>query len=231
MSLACGCRLERARQPHVALALRAAALDSMPRLWEVMADFFGTRACAMQYVAGRVLALLPQAALTRWETWFGHLAASVGPVSGGLSAAYTGEAGIEHAQDEALSALLLGERLRGPGHLTAYADVFPLDYATYLVDDPRLRGIYDNVVSRLAIVAQPDRGELLGTLDTYLATGCAPGATAACLGIHRNTVLYRIRRILEVTDLHLEDAEERFLVQLALRAYYRLAHVNSPGYS
>jgi hypothetical protein len=229
MSLACGCQLERARQPHVALALRAAALDSMPRLWDAMADFFGSRACAMQYVAGRVLALLPQVSVTPWETWFGHLAATVGPVSGGVSAAYSGEAGIEHAQDEAVSALQLGERLRGPGYLTAYGDVFPLDYATYLVQDHRLRGIYDNVVSRLASVAQPDRGELLGTLDAYLATGCAPGATATSLGIHRNTVLYRIRRILELTELHLEDAEQRFLVQLALRAYYRLARVSSPA--
>ena len=55
---------------------------------------------------------------------------TIGPISGGVSAAYTGKACLEHAQDEAISALTLGERLRGPGFLTAYGDVLPLDYAT-----------------------------------------------------------------------------------------------------
>jgi len=102
----------------------------MPRLWDFVADFFRSRACAMHYAAGRVLALLPDAARTSVQTWFRDVASAIGPVSGGFSAAHAGTIGIEHAQDEALSAMALGERLRGPGHLTAYADVFPIDYAT-----------------------------------------------------------------------------------------------------
>ena len=218
MSLACACQ-QTARGPHVALALHATAADSMPRLWEVVAEFLVDRACAMQYFAGRVQALVPQAAQMRWEIWFGHMTALIGPMSGGFSAAHAGSAGIQRAQDEALSALVLGERLRGPGHLTAYGDVFPLDYADWLVGGQDLREIYDNVISRLASLPESDRGELLATLDGHLATGCS--ATAARLGVHRNTVLYRVRRITEITQVDLQDPDMRFLVQLALRAYMR----------
>ena len=222
MTLTCGCRQERAWQPHVALALRAAAMDAMPRLWEAVTDFFAARACAMHYAAGRVLALVPEGTAARWETWYGHLTGTVGPVSGGVSAAYTGKAGLVHAQDEAISALTLGERLRGPGFLTAYGDVFPLDYATHLVENHHLRDVYDTVISKLAIVGQSDRRELLNTLDVFLSTGCSAHATAAALGVHRNTVLHRLRRITDITRLDFDDFEVRFLAQLALRAHKRL---------
>jgi len=52
--------------------------------------------------------------------------------------------------------------------------------------------------------------------------------TAARLGVHRNTVLYRLRRISEITDLDLEDADVRFLVQFAMRAYHRLGAEHTP---
>jgi hypothetical protein len=222
MLLTCGCRQERAWQPHVALALRAAAMDAMPRLWEAVTDFLAAKACAMHYAAGRVLALVPEGAAARWETWYGHLTGAVGPISGGVSAAYSGSVGLAHAQDEALSALTLGERLRGPGHLTAYGDVFPLDYATHLVENENLRDVYDRVISQLAIVGQSDRRELLPTLDVFLATGCSTHATAERLGVHRNTILHRLRRITEITKLDFDDFEVRFLVQLALRAHYTI---------
>jgi DNA-binding PucR family transcriptional regulator len=65
------------------------------------------------------------------------------------------------------------------------------------------------------------------TLDTHLANGRSATATAATLSVHRNTVLYRLRRIGEITDLDLEDADVRFLVQFAMRAYHRFGVENT----
>jgi sugar diacid utilization regulator len=229
MILTCGCHQQAARQPHVALALRATAMDAMPRLWEAVTDFLAAKACAMHYVSGRVLALVPEMASGHWETWYRHLTGAAGPVSGGVSAAYIGCAGLSFAQDEALSALNLGERLHGPGHLTAYGDVFLLDYATSLVENGRLRQIYETVISKLAIIDQPDRIELLTTLDMFLATGCSTQATAEPLGLHRNTVQLRLRRIIELTEFDLNDLEVRFLIQLALRAHKHLSNKSTPA--
>jgi len=204
-------------------------MDAMPLLWEAVTDFLATRACAMHYSSGRVLALIPEIASGRWENWHRHLTGTVGPVSGGVSAAYTSRAGLESAQDEAISALNLGERLRGPGHLTAYGDVFVLDYARSLVENRALRRVYETVVGELAIMDQPDRVELLTTLDVFLAAGCSTQATAESLGVHRNTVLYRLRRITEITQFDLGDLELRFLVQLVLRAHKRVESKAAPA--
>ena len=122
----------------------------------------------MQYARGHVLALIPETATTRWAIWHRHLSGTVGPVSGGVSAAGTSNAGLDSAQAEALSALNLGERLHGPALLTAYADVFVPDYATSLVENRCLRQAYETVIGKLASVEQPDRAELLSTLDEVL---------------------------------------------------------------
>jgi PucR family transcriptional regulator, purine catabolism regulatory protein len=64
---------------------------------------------------------------------------------------------------------------------------------------------------------RPDvRRERLATLRAVLDQ---PGLAeaAAVLGVHRNTIAYRIRRIEEVTGWQLADPDLRFPVSLALR--------------
>lgn len=55
------------------------------------------------------------------------------------------------------------------------------------------------------------------TLRAYLdAFGSIPRASEA-LGVHPNTLRYRLRRALELADLDLEDGDERVVVELGLR--------------
>ena len=77
-------------------------------------------------------------------------------------------------------------------------------------------------------MTESDHRELLDTLDVHLGTGCSGSATATRLGVHRNTVLHRLRRINEITSLDLDDPDVRFLVQLALRAYRRCGALARP---
>ena len=221
MGFSCGCSRPAVRQPHIALALRAAAPDGITPLWGLVAEVLSPHACVMQYQPPYVLVLLTESQVATGAEWFRLLPERLGPVSGGYSAAYIDAAALEHAQAEALSALSLGERLRGPGHLVAYGEVFPLDYATRLIGDPVLDGVYNQVVRALCVPTQA-RGVLLATLEAFLANGCSLQATANVLGVHRNTVLYRLKRTTELTGLNLQDLDVRFLVQLALRARDRL---------
>jgi DNA-binding PucR family transcriptional regulator len=42
------------------------------------------------------------------------------------------------------------------------------------------------------------------------------------MGIHRNTVLYRLKRMEELVHVDLADGDVRFFIQLALRAHRQL---------
>ncbi|MGZ3631073.1 MAG: PucR family transcriptional regulator [Candidatus Limnocylindrales bacterium] len=60
------------------------------------------------------------------------------------------------------------------------------------------------------------RAERLATLRALLDQA-GPGAAASALGIHRNTLAYRVRRIEAQTGWRLDDPDLRFTLALALR--------------
>jgi DNA-binding PucR family transcriptional regulator len=58
---------------------------------------------------------------------------------------------------------------------------------------------------------------LLRTLEVYCETS-ATIRTAERLGIHRNTVVHRLKRIEQITGADLDDSSTRLLLQLGLLA-------------
>jgi hypothetical protein len=58
----------------------------------------------------------------------------------------------------------------------------------------------------------------VATLRAWLRESGDPGRTATCLGVHENTVRYRMRRMAEITDLRLDDADKRFTMMIELAA-------------
>ncbi|SFO38758.1 PucR C-terminal helix-turn-helix domain-containing protein [Pseudonocardia ammonioxydans] len=65
---------------------------------------------------------------------------------------------------------------------------------------------------------EPDRETLISTLDTLLACGGSPTHAARALFCHRNTVIYRMRRIEAVTGRSVGDARDRLLLTLGVLA-------------
>ena len=66
--------------------------------------------------------------------------------------------------------------------------------------------------------ATGEHGELTETLLVFLATHAGHRASAARLGIHRQTLASRIRRIEELTGLSMDRPDDRAAAWLALRA-------------
>jgi purine catabolism regulator len=62
------------------------------------------------------------------------------------------------------------------------------------------------------------RGELIHSLETYLDAGGSLTAASGMLGVHRNTLSYRLNRIEELLGQDLADPRIRFLLQFALAA-------------
>ncbi len=227
--LVCGCGPHNRRRPHVAVVWGPAACGATPELWRSAARTIASGSCALRYDADHLIALVPcdqfvsPAGLSHVvEDWHNRITADIGPVSAGRSATHAGATGLVHAVAEAFCALQMGEQAHGPGALTAYGDIFILDYATRLLTDPRVCGLYERVPSRLGTLDESERGDLLHTLEAFLATGSLQGA-AARLNVHRNSIKYRLKRIEELTLIDLEDPEMRFLVQLALHAHQAIA--------
>lgn len=60
-------------------------------------------------------------------------------------------------------------------------------------------------------------GTLRRTLDAWFAANGRAAATAGALGIHRNTLDYRLRKIAELTGLDLANTDDRLLLYVALQ--------------
>lgn len=135
---------------------------------------------------------------------------AVGPV--GVSPPVAGLAGVDTGYRMAQTA---ARTLTGPG-LALLDERLP---EALLVDSPEL-------VPRLVTVALgglldlpvADRETLLGTLEELLACGGSPTHAAKALFCHRNTVIYRMRRIEAVTGRRLADSRDRMLLTLGLMA-------------
>ncbi|MFC8868317.1 PucR family transcriptional regulator [Streptomyces sp. NPDC057148] len=59
--------------------------------------------------------------------------------------------------------------------------------------------------------------ELARTAEVYLDCAGQAGRTAAELGIHRQTLYYRLSRVEQLTGLDLDDGEDRLLLHMALK--------------
>ncbi|MEU9001230.1 helix-turn-helix domain-containing protein [Streptomyces sp. NPDC048551] len=75
------------------------------------------------------------------------------------------------------------------------------------VDDPATRSLMS-----------PAHRELARTAEVFLDCAGQAGRAAAALGIHRQTLYYRLGRVEQLTGLDLDEGEDRLLLHMALKA-------------
>lgn len=68
-----------------------------------------------------------------------------------------------------------------------------------------------------ALLTPPNK-ELARTAEVFLDCAGQASRTAAALGIHRQTLYYRISRVQQLTGLDLNDGEDRLLLHMALKS-------------
>ncbi|MGW5123914.1 PucR family transcriptional regulator [Streptomyces sp. NPDC004069] len=134
-----------------------------------------------------------------------------GGVAAGIAAARTGlaELGTAWAEASAAARAALAEPRLGP--VARWAAIGPYRLLTALppraAHDPALHGLLS-----------PAHRELARTAEVYLDCAGQAGRTAAALGIHRQTLYYRLSRVEQLTGLDLDDGEDRLLLHMALKA-------------
>ncbi|MFF5500388.1 PucR family transcriptional regulator [Streptomyces roseolus] len=70
----------------------------------------------------------------------------------------------------------------------------------------------------VAPLLAPAHTELARTAEAYLDHAGQAGRTAAALGIHRQTLYYRLSRVEQLTGLDLDDGEDRLLLHMSLKS-------------
>ncbi|MFD0036512.1 PucR family transcriptional regulator [Streptomyces anulatus] len=69
----------------------------------------------------------------------------------------------------------------------------------------------------VAPLLTPPHRDLAHTAEVFLDRAGQAGRTAAALGVHRQTLYYRLSRIQQITGLDLNDGEDRLLLHMAVK--------------
>ena len=185
--------------------------------WEGAHDLPGTPPGALALTAlpgqraggGWALAALVRPAAARSVARRLGAGADEGPAAG-LSAPRQGVAELPAAWPEALGAARAAGASDRFGALAEWSAIGP--YRLLAALPPRLPP--DPAVVPLL---RPEHRELAHTAEAFLDHAGQATRTAEALGIHRQTLYYRISRIEQLTGLDLNDGEDRLLLHLALK--------------
>lgn len=135
----------------------------------------------------------------------------------GVGRPHTGVVGIRTSFREAEQALAMGRRVVGPGRVVSFADLGLHRLLFAVSGQPELADFYEDTVGPLVEYDRRTGADLMATLDAFFGALGSPTETAQRMHLHRNTVLYRLRRVEEIGRLKLDDAPTRLNLQLCLR--------------
>jgi purine catabolism regulator len=143
--------------------------------------------------------------LTRWT------------VSSGVSRCGSGVKGIKRGFREAKAALDLGKVIFGKGQDIHYEMLGIYGLLLGQADLDEQKRFADEVIGQLRDYDVSKGGELLKTLEVYFETNGNARRTARLTYAHYNTILYRLKKIKELTGLDPNHADQRLSLQTALR--------------
>jgi purine catabolism regulator len=138
-----------------------------------------------------------------------------GGISLGMGRSCIAADGLKTSFHEAEQALMIGKRLFGEGSASFFGDlgIYRLLLA---VGVNELKSFYQESMGYLEEYDREHGGELVHTLEEILKYPTI-SETAQALHVHRNTLLYRIQRIQEISNVNLDDGENRLAFYLALK--------------
>lgn len=150
-------------------------------------------------------ALLPPAVRARFKQFL----TDNGLICGG-SNRFNSMNELPAAYQQAVTASRIGYRMGGKGPI-----FFMWEYATYqmcdmLYEQCELMDFCNPMLVMIRIYDERNGTKFLETLREYLYSGNSPIKAAERLGVHRNTIDYRLGRMKELFDLNTDDSDMMF---------------------
>ena len=141
-----------------------------------------------------------------------------GSASVGIGNLANGVGELARSHVEARQALRLTRRAGGRGRVASYRSLGAFRLLLEVQSPDVLRRFVDELLGPLLRYAQSRDTPLLETLEALAAARWVRRAAARQLGIHINSMAYRVERIQALTGLQLDDPEIRVALSIALRA-------------
>ncbi len=151
-----------------------------------------------------------------------------GLVAAGISHPAEGLAALRDAYREARDAVSIAAELGAREETTFYGDLklYQLLLAVKDRNLEQLRRFYRETMGMLVEHDERKGGELSRTLNAFFEANGNLAKAAAALDVHRNTLVYRLDRISELTGLNLDDSDNRLVLHLALKVQRVLATIH-----
>jgi sugar diacid utilization regulator len=141
-----------------------------------------------------------------------------GSASVGIGNLANGVAELARSHVEARQALRLTRRAGGKGRIASYRSLGAFRLLLEVQSPDALRRFVGELLGPLLEYAQSRDTPLLETLEALSAARWVRRAAARQLGIHINSMTYRVDRIQALTGLQLDEPETRVAISIALRA-------------
>ncbi|NLB52472.1 MAG: hypothetical protein GX808_05990 [Syntrophomonadaceae bacterium] len=123
----------------------------------------------------------------------------------GLSDSFENLLNIDIYKYQAEQALFLGKSCRHNSRIYLYKDLMLENMISHLKNNDKAVSYIHPAIKMLEIHDKTNNTEYLKTLEVYIMSMCNPAKTVENMHIHRNTLLYRLKRIQELTDISLDD--------------------------
>ncbi|MCY3866624.1 MAG: helix-turn-helix domain-containing protein [Chloroflexi bacterium] len=154
---------------------------------------------------------------------------SGGQVAAGISKPANGLSSLRDAYREAKDAVGIAYELSDRDTTTFYGDLklYQLLLALKERNLEQLQRFGADALGPLIEHDERKQSDLVRTLSGFFAANGNLAKAAQQLDVHRNTLVYRLERIAELTNLDLDDSENRLILHLALKTQRVLATI--PG--
>ena len=156
---------------------------------------------------------------------------SSGLIAAGISRPATGLSMLREAYREARDAVGISYQLSDRDTTTFYGDLklFQLLLALKERNLDNLHKFYDDALGPLVEHDKRKQSELIRTLSGFFEANGNLAKAAQALDVHRNTLVYRLERIAELTKMDLDDSDNRIILHLALKTQRVLATIPGQG--
>lgn len=129
---------------------------------------------------------------------------------------------IPRSYKEAQDAHLFGEMLRGENMIYSFQELGVFRMLCKYSEYGDIAEFVPRPLKKLLEYDRQNQGELLKSLEVFLDCNGNASRAAKELFIHYKTLLYRIERIKEITELDLEDNKNRLELELGLKIMHLL---------
>lgn len=154
-----------------------------------------------------------------------------GLVAAGISRTATGLSSLRDSYREAKDAVGIAYELGDQDTSTYYGDLklYQLLLALKERNLSNLNQFYGDALGPLVEHDNRKQSDLIRTLNGFFEANGNLAKAAQELDVHRNTLVYRLERISELTGLDLDDSDNRLILHLALKTQRVLATIPGKG--